>query len=91
MATMNISLPGAMRDYVEACVEAGQYASASDYVRDLIRRDQKGPGDEAGWLRDLDASIAESVAEMKAGGGVDLDAAVSAILLQEEDRTAMRR
>lgn len=37
---MNISLPQSMRDWVEKRIETGQYASASDYVRDLIRRDQ---------------------------------------------------
>ncbi len=40
MATMNVSLPGPMKDWVEAQTDQGQYANASDYVRDLIRRDQ---------------------------------------------------
>ena len=39
MATMNISLPDQMRNWVEECVQSGRYANASDYVRDLIRRD----------------------------------------------------
>ncbi|MEA3544634.1 MAG: type II toxin-antitoxin system ParD family antitoxin [Thermodesulfobacteriota bacterium] len=39
MATMNISLPDQMRSFVEECVQSGRYANASDYVRDLIRRD----------------------------------------------------
>lgn len=39
MATMNISLPDAMRKHVEAQVRSGFYANASDYVRDLIRYD----------------------------------------------------
>lgn len=43
MATMNVSLPDPMRDWVEAPVGSGRYSSASDYVRDLIRRDQKRP------------------------------------------------
>ncbi len=40
MATMNVSLPDPMRDYVQNRIDSGQYASVSDYVRDLIRRDQ---------------------------------------------------
>ncbi|ORU92380.1 MAG: hypothetical protein A6F72_04735 [Cycloclasticus sp. symbiont of Poecilosclerida sp. N] len=40
MATMNISLPNQMRDWVETRSEDGQYANNSDYVRDLIRRDK---------------------------------------------------
>lgn len=74
MASMNISLPDPLRDYVQERIDSGQYASASDYVRDLIRRDQGGIADEERWLRDLDASIAESLSEMAGGGGVDLDA-----------------
>jgi antitoxin ParD1/3/4 len=41
MSTMNVSLPDAMKDWVEECVKSGRYANASDYVRDLIRRDQE--------------------------------------------------
>ncbi|MBB2971699.1 type II toxin-antitoxin system ParD family antitoxin [Mesorhizobium sp. RMAD-H1] len=41
MATMNISLPDLMKDWVEAQTKTGRYANASDYVRDLIRRDQE--------------------------------------------------
>ena len=40
MASMNVSVPDPMRDWVQQRIESGQYASASDYVRDLIRRDQ---------------------------------------------------
>lgn len=40
MATMNISLPDPMRDWVEAQLVSGLYANNSDYVRDLIRQDQ---------------------------------------------------
>ena len=40
MATMNISLPDPMRDWVETQIKQGLYANNSDYVRDLIRKDQ---------------------------------------------------
>jgi antitoxin ParD1/3/4 len=40
MATMNISLPDQMKAFVEAQAEGGKYANSSDYVRDLIRREQ---------------------------------------------------
>lgn len=39
MATMNISLPEQMKTWVEECVQSGRYANASNYVRDLIRKD----------------------------------------------------
>ena len=41
MATLNISMPGPMRERIDAQVKAGEYANASDYIRDLIRHDQR--------------------------------------------------
>ena len=41
MATMNVSLPDNMKDWVESQTDTGRYSNASDYVRDLIRRDQE--------------------------------------------------
>ena len=41
MQTMNISLPDPMKQYVEERVSAGAYSSASEYVRELVRADQK--------------------------------------------------
>lgn len=40
MATMNISLPDRMKHWVESQTCTGRYSNSSDYVRDLIRRDQ---------------------------------------------------
>ena len=40
MATMNVSLPDPMKDWVEEQTKTGRYSNTSDYVRDLIRRDQ---------------------------------------------------
>ena len=40
MATMKSSLPDDLRDYIEARTENGGDASVSDYVHELIRRDQ---------------------------------------------------
>jgi antitoxin ParD1/3/4 len=41
MQTMNISLPDPMKQYVDERVSAGAYSSASEYVRELVRADQK--------------------------------------------------
>lgn len=41
MATMNISLPDEMKEWVEEQAKGGRYGNSSDYVRDLIRRDQE--------------------------------------------------
>ena len=58
MATMNVSLPDAMKSWVEAQTNDGRYGNASDYVRDLIRRDQ----DRAEAIAELQALIDEGIA-----------------------------
>jgi antitoxin ParD1/3/4 len=37
---MNISLPDALREFVDDQVTRAGYATSSEYVRELIRRDQ---------------------------------------------------
>jgi antitoxin ParD1/3/4 len=41
VTTLNISLPDPMREWIDAQVKGGEYANASDYIRDLIRHDQR--------------------------------------------------
>jgi antitoxin ParD1/3/4 len=41
MATMTVPLPDPMKDWIEARIAKGDYASTSDYVRDLVRRDRE--------------------------------------------------
>ncbi len=38
---MNISLPDEMKSFVDQQVREGDYAGASDYVRELVRREQR--------------------------------------------------
>lgn len=40
-STMNIALPDPLRAYVASRVESGQYGNTSEFVRDLIRKDQR--------------------------------------------------
>jgi len=41
MGTMNVSLPDLLRDFVDEQVAQGGYGTSSEYVRELIRRDQE--------------------------------------------------
>lgn len=61
MATMNVSLPDAMKDWVEGRARTGRYSNASDYVRDLIRRDQEGAEKIAAMQRLVDEAEASGV------------------------------
>ena len=40
MTTMNISLPGALRAFVDEQVSFRGYGTSSEYIRELIRKDQ---------------------------------------------------
>ena len=40
-ATMNISLPQHMRDFIESEVARGGYGSTSEYIRALVREAQE--------------------------------------------------
>jgi antitoxin ParD1/3/4 len=40
MTTMNVSLPDELKAFVDAQAERGGYGSTSEFVRDLIRREQ---------------------------------------------------
>jgi len=68
MATMNISLPDQMRSWVQAQIDEGQYASSSDYVRDLIRKDQH--------RREAQRALQEAITQgIESGSAGELDMA----------------
>ncbi len=69
MATLNISMPDEMRAFIEARVSTGEYQSASDYLRDLIRHDREEmerllvAGLESGTARPLDMATLRKKAQ----------------------------
>ena len=69
MATLNISMPDEMRAFIEARVRTGEYQSASDYLRDLIRHDREETerllvdGLESGTARHLDMAALKKRAQ----------------------------
>ncbi|AHE56471.1 type II toxin-antitoxin system ParD family antitoxin [Sphingomonas sanxanigenens] len=85
MATMNVSLPDPMRNYVQNRIDSGQYASVSDYVRDLIRRDQSETENEERWLQELDASIERGLEDEKEGRLHELGEVCAEIRAEIED------
>lgn len=46
MQSMNISLPDPLKQFVDGQVAQGRYSSASEYVRELIRADEKRKAEE---------------------------------------------
>lgn len=62
MQTMNIAVPDSLKDYVQQQVAKGGYSSASEYIRELIRADQKERARQAlevEVLRGLESGEAE--------------------------------
>ena len=62
METMNIALSESMKRFVQERVTEGGYSSVSEYVRELIRADQKRKGEEHidALLLDLQKALVES-------------------------------
>lgn len=48
---MSFALPESMRDYIDKRVSTGSYGNTSEYIRDLVRRDQEDQARKR--LRDL--------------------------------------
>ena len=55
---MSFALPQSLRDYIYARVRSGEYGNTSEYLRDLIRRDQQDQA--ARRLRELITAGLES-------------------------------
>lgn len=70
MATMKVSPPDAMLAWVEGQTRSGRYPNASEYVCDLIRRDQ----DRADKIAHMQWLVGEGL-----GSGVD-----ARVLLERE-------
>jgi antitoxin ParD1/3/4 len=51
MQSMNISLPDPLKEFVDEQIAKGRYSSVSEYVRELIRGDEKLKAEEQ--LQDL--------------------------------------
>lgn len=67
MATMTVSLPDAMKDWIDAQIRQGDYASTSDYVRHLVLRDR-----ERRQRSELSlVQLREIIAEARAEGSTD--------------------
>ena len=83
--TMSFALPETMRSYIDERVKSGSYGNTSEYLRDLIRRDQEAQA--AKRLREL---IEEGLASGPAKPLTDKDfAAIRARMLKAaQGRTA---
>ena len=64
MATMNVSLPDQMKQWIEDQVATGRYGNSSDYVRDLVRRDQERSDAREKLQKMVDDALASGISTM---------------------------
>jgi len=81
---MNISLPDSMKAFVDQRVKARGYGSHSEYLRDLVRRDELDAAKDK-----LRALVAEGLASPPGRAWGDLK--VSLVSRAEEHRVAHRQ
>jgi antitoxin ParD1/3/4 len=67
MAQLNVSIPPQLKSWIDHRVAEGRYSSASDYMRDLVRRDQESEPNDVEWVKAM-------LAEGEASGFIDKDA-----------------
>ena len=65
MPAMSISLSDKMRGFIKSRVEGGDYHNESEYIRDLVRRDQERLKNEEGLMAELDAAMASGISDQK--------------------------
>jgi len=58
--SMNISLPDPLKQFVDGQISTGRYSSASEYVRELIRADEKRKAEES-----LEAKLLEGLSSVE--------------------------
>ena len=66
MAQMNVSIPDALKGWAEARVAEGRYSSTSDYVRDLVRRDQENEEARRRLLAAIDEGLESGPSDVDA-------------------------
>ena len=85
MASVTLSMPDAMKKWIDGRIVEGEYASTSDYVRDLVRRDRERRARPDLTLDDLRQIVDEARAS-----GIS-DRSMDDIKTEARNRAAARR
>jgi antitoxin ParD1/3/4 len=88
MGTKNISLPRELAEYVDAKVASGEYAHASEVVREGIRLLMRQEAEKLDWLRN---ALAEADADIAAGRTIPADDVMEWVKKRGRERLAARR
>jgi antitoxin ParD1/3/4 len=84
MATQTVSLPDTVKDWLEQQVKDGEYATGSDFLSDLFRRDrEERDADRDERLDELRRIVDESIASGISEDTVEDRIATGSAILQE--------
>ena len=67
MTDLSFSIPEPMLRWLEQRVALGDYVDVGDYLRDIVRREQRAEAEDAAWVREM-------IAEGEASGFLEEDA-----------------
>jgi antitoxin ParD1/3/4 len=66
MSDVTVSMPAALRAWVEARLAEGGYSDAAEYLRDLVRRDLAEASADRRWLKAMiDEGLASPIVEIE--------------------------
>ncbi len=65
MASIIISVPEPLREWVDRRVESGRYGDASQYLGELIRRDRIDSDEREGLVAELERGEASGISERR--------------------------
>jgi antitoxin ParD1/3/4 len=86
MQSMNISLPDPLKQFVDGQIAQGRYSSVSEYMRELIRADEKRKAEDQ-----LEAKLLEGLSSQETEfTPADLSALRKDALARLEDRKKLR-
>jgi antitoxin ParD1/3/4 len=72
MTSLNISLPVEMKQFIETKTSSGGYGTASEYIRELVRADQKKEADLKETEEQVVAMLLEGVRQLERGETVEV-------------------
>ncbi|MEL7273336.1 MAG: type II toxin-antitoxin system ParD family antitoxin [Pseudomonadota bacterium] len=70
MATMNVSVPDEMKEWVEAQVKTGRYAGASDVIRDAVRKAQQQEAAKLAFIEEIERGRQSGISKATSAGEI---------------------
>lgn len=96
MATMNISLPDTLKSFIDSRVSNDGYGNVSEYVRELVRQDQRRKEQEEServYLERLREDVQVGIEALRAGKFTEYNSAddlINDVIKEGQKRLAKR-